>query len=329
MSDLRTYTISEIEERTGFDKRTVAYYVQQGLLPKVGRRGPKTRYPQVFLDRLEFVKLVRDKQDRGELGSLTLAEIRAMLERLPEEMVGDVVAGREPLQTADFRTPDLAPAPAPSPRVEAFADARRFEDRLFGATQPEPQITFPSTPTAGDPPSTPSPVPAESFMDFNRKVRLGIMDASSQVRPPVAVPAGAAASAAPAATPNAVPTAAPAPSPIAAAPPLQPAREPETGLALPPEPGEAPAPAGGASPDPFHEATDRMVSERIGWALARLQRSLTNAPKRNRGTTESWHRARITPELTISARNLPDEQAYLLDNLARILKKLLWEAWEE
>lgn len=329
MSDLRTYTINEIEERTGFDKRTIAYYVQQGLLPKVGRRGPKTRYPQVFLDRLQFVKLVRDKQDRGELGSLTLAEIRAMLERLPEEMVGDVVAGREPLQTADFRTPDLAPAPAPSPRVEALADARRFEDRQFGAAQPEPQITFPSTPTAAESSSTPSPVPPESFMDFNRKVRLGLMDASSQVRPPVAVPAEAAAAAAPAASQNPGPTAAPAPAPIAAAPLPQPAREPETGLALPAEPGEAPAPAGGAAPDPFHEATDRMVSERIGWALARLQRSLTNAPKRNRGTTESWHRARITPELTISARNLPDEQAYLLDNLARILKKLLWEAWEE
>lgn len=329
MSDLRTYTINEIEERTGFDKRTIAYYVQQGLLPKVGRRGPKTRYPQVFLDRLQFVKLVRDKQDRGELGSLTLAEIRAMLERLPEEMVGDVVAGREPLQTADFRTPDLAAVPPLNPRVEVFADARRFEDRLFGAAQPESQITFHSTPAGGDPPPTPSPVPAESFMDFNRKVRLGLMDASSQVRPPVAVPAEAAAAAAPAASPNPGPAAAPAPPPIAAVPAPQPARPQETGLAPRAEPDDAPAPADGAPADPFHEATDRMVSERIGWALARLQRSLTNAPKRNRGTTESWHRARITPELTISARNLPDEQAYLLDNLARILKKLLWEAWEE
>jgi len=330
MSDLRSYTINEIEERTGFDKRTIAYYVQQGLLPKVGRRGPKTRYPQVFLDRLQFVKLVRDKQDRGELGSLTLAEIRAMLERLPEEMVGDVVAGREPLQTADFRLPDLVQAPAPSPRIEAFADARRFEDRQLGAAQPEAPVTFPSTPAAADPPSTPGPGPAEIFMDFNRKVRLGLMDASSQVRPPVAVPAEAAATAAPEATPNPGPTAAPAPAPIAAAPTFQPARALETGLTPPPaESGAAPAPAEGAAPDPFNEATDRMVSERIGWALARLQRSLTNAPKRNRGTTESWHRARITPELTISARNLPDEQAYLLDNLARILKKLLWEAWEE
>ena len=60
MSDNLTYTLDEIVERTGFDKRTTSYYVQKGLLPKVGRRGPKTRYPQVFLDRLLFIKLLRD-----------------------------------------------------------------------------------------------------------------------------------------------------------------------------------------------------------------------------------------------------------------------------
>lgn len=37
MSDHRTFTLDEIEKKTGFDKRTIAYYVQQGLLPKVGR----------------------------------------------------------------------------------------------------------------------------------------------------------------------------------------------------------------------------------------------------------------------------------------------------
>ena len=68
--------------------------------------------------------------------------------------------------------------------------------------------------------------------------------------------------------------------------------------------------------------------ERLGWSLARLQRVL-NVPRRNRGTTESWHRARITPELTISARNLTDNDAHLLDAVARTLKKMLWEAWEE
>jgi hypothetical protein len=69
--------------------------------------------------------------------------------------------------------------------------------------------------------------------------------------------------------------------------------------------------------------------ERLGWFLARLQRAMTGDRRRRTGTTESWHRAMVTPELTISARNIKDEDAYMLDAVARILKKLLWEAWEE
>ena len=56
---------------------------------------------------------------------------------------------------------------------------------------------------------------------------------------------------------------------------------------------------------------------------------MTEDRRRRTGTTESWHRALITPELTISARNLKDADAHMLDGVARILKKLLWEAWEE
>ena len=57
--------------------------------------------------------------------------------------------------------------------------------------------------------------------------------------------------------------------------------------------------------------------------------AMTGDRRRRTGTTESWHRAMVTPELTISARNIKDEDAYMLDAVARILKKLLWEAWEE
>jgi DNA-binding transcriptional MerR regulator len=305
MSDLRTYTLAEIEERTGFDKRTIAYYVQQGLVPKVGRRGPKTRYPQVFLERLQFVKLIRDTQDRGEIGSLTLAEIRTMLERLPEEMVGDVVAGREPLQAVAFPGSGAAPAAPSTPREVVFADARRFEDRMTGGSAA-------ATPGNGSRPGA-----TEGELDPNRKVRLGVLDATSKVQyssPPAASPSAAAA--APAIQP------APAPNPHPAA--LSTVASPAPGPDADGSP-EAEVDHGGSPQDD----PDKVVAERLGWALARLQRALTNVPKRNRGNTESWHRARITPELTISARNLPEEQAYLLDNLARILKKLLWEAWEE
>ena len=83
MATSRTYTLSELETQSGFDKRTISYYIQEGLLPKVGRRGPKSSYPQEVLDRLMFIRRVRDLQDAGELRAVTLSEIRNVLDYLP------------------------------------------------------------------------------------------------------------------------------------------------------------------------------------------------------------------------------------------------------
>ncbi len=46
MRELKSYSIDELEELTGFDRRTVSYYISEGLLPKVGRRGPCARSPR-------------------------------------------------------------------------------------------------------------------------------------------------------------------------------------------------------------------------------------------------------------------------------------------
>jgi DNA-binding transcriptional MerR regulator len=99
MSDSkRTYTLDEIEELTGFDKRTIAYYVQEDVLPKVGRRGPRTRYPQLFLDRLLFIKRVRDLQDTGRVGSMTLGDFREVFEQLSAQEIADLAAGHRPIE---------------------------------------------------------------------------------------------------------------------------------------------------------------------------------------------------------------------------------------
>ena len=127
MDDDRTYTLDEIEEQTGFEKRTIVYYVQEGLLPKVGRRGPRTRYPQVFLDRLLFIKKIRELQDQGAMGSMTLSEIADLFSRVPEETVADVAAGREPLHVVDARSAPESP-PRHSPlRERKLAMARAIE----------------------------------------------------------------------------------------------------------------------------------------------------------------------------------------------------------
>ncbi len=75
--------MKELETESGIDKRTIAYYVQEGLLPKVGRRGPRTRYPQEILDRLMFIRRVRELQDAGSLRAVTLREIGENIARLP------------------------------------------------------------------------------------------------------------------------------------------------------------------------------------------------------------------------------------------------------
>jgi DNA-binding transcriptional MerR regulator len=101
--DEKTYSLAEIEEQTGFDRRTISYYVQQGLLPKVGRRGPKTRYSQVFFNRLALIRMIRELQDRGAMGSMTLSDIRDLFQSAPDKLIADVVNGKETLDGIDDR----------------------------------------------------------------------------------------------------------------------------------------------------------------------------------------------------------------------------------
>ena len=90
----KTLTIDELTERTGFDRRTIAYYVQEGLLPKVGRRGRLTRYPRFIADRLLFIKRLREAEETGERAMpMTLAEIRDVFEHTPPELIADIAAG--------------------------------------------------------------------------------------------------------------------------------------------------------------------------------------------------------------------------------------------
>ena len=94
----RSYTASELERETGFDRRTIAYYVQEELLPKVGRRGPRTRYPKLARDRLLFIKKVREEEEAGGVGPVSLSDMREIFNCVPLEVIADVADGREPLR---------------------------------------------------------------------------------------------------------------------------------------------------------------------------------------------------------------------------------------
>ena len=116
---MRSYTARELEEATGFSRRTIAYYVQVGLLPRVGRRGPKTRYPKLVRDRLLFIRRVREAEVAGKVPATALREIGAVFEGSSPELItgvadsriavtADLLSARSSGRDSPLRTQDVA-----------------------------------------------------------------------------------------------------------------------------------------------------------------------------------------------------------------------------
>jgi DNA-binding transcriptional MerR regulator len=77
--------LSELSAAAGVTPRTIRYYVQQGLLPSPGTRGPGTRYERAHLDRLQLIR-------RLQRLHLPLAEIRKRLEALDDDGIRSALA---------------------------------------------------------------------------------------------------------------------------------------------------------------------------------------------------------------------------------------------
>ncbi|NNM00373.1 MAG: MerR family transcriptional regulator [Gammaproteobacteria bacterium] len=89
-----SYTPDELEEDTGFDRRTIAYYVQEDLLPRIGRRGPRTRYPKEYRDRLTLIRKIRDAEEKGDLPYQSLRDIRHFLDQVSPEQIAALADGK-------------------------------------------------------------------------------------------------------------------------------------------------------------------------------------------------------------------------------------------
>lgn len=138
-----SYTVAELVEETGFDRRTIAYYVQEGLLPKVGRRGPRTRYPRLVRDRLLFIRSVREAEEAGSVGAVSLSELRGIFERLGPALIARVADGRLAV-TQELLSPSTAfrlPARRRAvlrERVEGWAVAHEQRPRFGGDAEAPP-----------------------------------------------------------------------------------------------------------------------------------------------------------------------------------------------
>lgn len=136
---MQSYTAGDLERATGFDRRTIAYYVQEGLLPKVGRRGPRTRYPKLARDRLLFIRRVREAEQAGEVPPVSLRDMREIFETVPPELISSV-ADKQTRVTRNILSPNATRVRPPAKRRAAIQE--RF------AAMREASIEFASPPAA-------------------------------------------------------------------------------------------------------------------------------------------------------------------------------------
>lgn len=83
------YTLSQLEELTGFAGRTIRYYITEGLLPPAYGRGPSATYDEDHLLRLHAVQHFKEqrlplKGIKEELSQLTTDDL-AMMMNAPEQ----------------------------------------------------------------------------------------------------------------------------------------------------------------------------------------------------------------------------------------------------
>lgn len=301
----RTYTMEEIERETGLDRRTIAYYVQEGLLPRVGRRGPKTRYPRQFVDRLLFIQKIRGLQDQGQLGNYTLDDIREIFDTVPEHLIADIVSGKEPLAVAPYgRTLRGQPSALGSPRERIERLRRLSEHRRSSAEE--------ATPKAG--PRQPPPVTVRRLV--MNEPPSGELLLQRWSPPEVRYDLPAAMDPPPEAAEE--PPAASAPArddsrifiDLDEGPPGLELRRVSDDLELdaPARPSLRQAPL----PEPPHPLV-RLLS--------RLDRAAGQAP--NGAVAETWTRAEVTPDIVLTVRGLEQDSAQLLERIARLLRGII------
>jgi len=104
------YPIGELEEKTGVPRRTIYFYVQQGVLPPPSGAGLAARYHQCHLLRLQAIPRLRGIGWR-------LDQIRAFFERATDAEIRAIVDGQQVVaeeSTISPRWPAAPPAPPPA-----------------------------------------------------------------------------------------------------------------------------------------------------------------------------------------------------------------------
>lgn len=81
----RQHSMADLHAQTGFNPRTIRYYISQGLIPAAHGRGPGATYDEGHLARLQLIQLLKAQH-------LPLDDIRVRLNELSDRQVRAMVS---------------------------------------------------------------------------------------------------------------------------------------------------------------------------------------------------------------------------------------------
>lgn len=291
-----SYTARELERETGVDRRTIAYYVQEGLLPKVGRRGRRTRYPKLFRDRLLFIQRVRDAEEEGDVSAVSLKDIRKVFERVPPALIAGVADGRIAV------TPDLVSEPSTAFRTPGLRRAM-LRERWAGEESAMSPMRSPPSPAA--PRFSPgAPAEEEGFGEDHAEPSDSALIARDE-GPFFAREQG----------PLAEEPEPDASGPPDAEPPLEAPRRraPQREVDVPPVYSRLP------------ERHERGTAEELALAraLRRLERVARRRNEESPRSRDTWTRIDVSPHLVLSARGIGEEDATIVERVRRAMRRVI------
>lgn len=103
------FSIQELSEKSGFPRRTIHFYIQQGILPPASGAGLAAGYDEIHLLRLRLVPLLRQQ-------GLRLDEIRDRLNQTPPTELPTLIDHLSRSQPAPI-TPPKPPSNKVKPRT--------------------------------------------------------------------------------------------------------------------------------------------------------------------------------------------------------------------
>lgn len=280
-----SYTARELERETGVDRRTIAYYVQEGLLPKVGRRGRRTRYPKLFCDRLLFIQRVREAEEEGHVSAVSLRDIRKVFERVPPALIAGVADGRIAV------TPDLVSEPSTAFRTPGMRRAM-LRERWVGEERTMSPMRAPPSPAAPRY-SSGAPAEEEDWGEDDEEPR----DSTLIVR-------------------DEGPAFSPEEGPGAAEPPLEAPRRrvPQREVDMPPVYSRLPERHESGAAEELALASDLRRLEEVA------RRRIEESPR----SRDTWTRIDVSPHLVLSARGIGEEDVALVERVRQAMKRVIW-----